>query len=382
MTMLATLLTATPLVATSLAATPLGGALLAATPPSDATAPLWLTLIKVFTVFGITMTLVPMLVLAERRVSAWMQYRVGPNRVGPGGSLQPLADLVKMLFKEELRPDGVPPFIFTAAPAIAAICALSMMAVVPFGGTLEVGGRSIPMVVADTDIGVLVVLALSSIGVYGITLGGWASNSKYSLLGGLRSSAQMISYELSLGISLLGVLVVSGNFESGSFRLSDVIEYQATTGIWNALRLPLGFVLFTIAAFAETNRLPFDLPEAEPELVGGYHTEYSSMRFGLFFLGEYAAMVAGSSVIVCLFLGGWHCPWLTTEVTVGWTGALLQMSVFLAKVLAFLFFFIHVRWTLPRLRYDQLMTLGWKWMLPLSLLNLLWAGAHAALGWF
>ena len=350
--------------------------------PPAAAEPAWLMLVKVLVAFGITMTIVPLLVLAERRVSAWMQYRVGPNRVGIGGSLQPMADLVKMLFKEELRPDGVPPFLFGAAPAIAAICSLSMMAVVPFGGTLEVGGRSIPLVVADADIGVLVVLALSSIGVYGITLGGWASNSKYSLLGGLRSSAQMISYELSLGIALLGVLVVSGSFESGSFRLSEIIRFQAESGAWNVLRLPLGFVLFTIAAFAETNRLPFDLPEAEPELVGGYHTEYSSMRFGLFFLGEYAAMVAGSSVIVCLFLGGWHCPWLATEAVVGPGGALVQVAVFLAKVLAFLFFFIHVRWTLPRLRYDQLMKFGWTWMLPLSLLNLLWAGAHAALGWF
>ncbi|MBL8843444.1 MAG: NADH-quinone oxidoreductase subunit NuoH [Planctomycetes bacterium] len=353
-----------------------------AEPLLDAASPLWLTLLKSVAVFGITMTLVPLLVLAERRVSAWMQYRVGPNRVGIGGSLQPMADLVKMLFKEELKPDGVPAFLFTAAPAIAAITALSMMAVVPFGGTLEIAGRSIPLVVADVDIGVLAVLALSSIGVYGITLGGWASNSKYSLLGGLRSSAQMISYELTLGIALLSVLVAASGPEFGSFKLSELIARQAESGIWNCFKLPLGFVLFTIAAFAETNRLPFDLPEAEPELVGGYHTEYSSMRFGLFFLGEYAAMVAGSAVIVCLFLGGWHFPYLTKEVAVGWGGALTQVAVFLAKVLAFLFFFIHVRWTLPRLRYDQLMNFGWKWMLPLSLLNLLFAGIGAALGWF
>ncbi len=353
--------------------------MLAATTLAD---PLWLTLIKSVAVFGITMTLVPLLVLAERRVSAWMQYRVGPNRVGIGGTMQPMADLVKMLFKEELRPDGVPNFLFTAAPAIAATCALAMMAVVPFGGTLEIGGRSIPLVVADVDIGVLCVLALSSIGVYGITLGGWASNSKYSLLGGLRSSAQMISYELTLGITLLSVLVVASGDSFGSFKLSDLVLRQAESGIWNCFKLPLGFVLFTISAFAETNRLPFDLPEAEPELVGGYHTEYSSMRFGLFFLGEYAAMVAGSAVIVCLFLGGWHFPFVTKEAVVGWGGALTQVAVFLTKVLAFLFFFIHVRWTLPRLRYDQLMNLGWKLMLPLALVNLLFAGLGAALGWF
>ena len=343
--------------------------------------PLWLMLIKVIAVFGITMTIVPLLVLAERRVSAWMQYRVGPNRVGPGGTLQPLADLIKMLFKEELRPNGVPNFLFTAAPAIAAICSLSMMAVVPFGGTLAIGGREIPLVAADVDVGVLVVLAVSSIGVYGITLGGWASNSKYSLLGGLRSSAQMISYELTLGLSLLGVLVLSakdGGF--GSFKLSEIVARQAETGIWNVFKAPLGFVLFTIAAFAETNRLPFDLPEAEPELVGGYHTEYSSMRFGLFFLGEYAAMVAGSSVIVCLFLGGWHLPWLVNTELVGIGGALTQIAVFLGKVMAFLFFFIHVRWTLPRFRYDQLMKLGWKLLLPLALLNLLVTGGLAAAG--
>jgi NADH-quinone oxidoreductase subunit H len=349
---------------------------------TDAAPPFWTSLVMVLVVFGITMTLVPLMVLAERRVSAWMQYRVGPNRVGIGGSLQPLADLVKMLFKEELTPTGVHGLLFTLAPAIAAVCSLSMMAVVPIGGTLAIGGMSIPLVVADADIGVLVVLALSSIGVYGITLGGWASNSKYSLLGGLRSAAQMVSYELTLGISLLSVLVVSGSFESGSFRLSEIIRHQAESGLWNVVRLPLGFVLFTVAAFAETNRLPFDLPEAEPELVGGYHTEYSAMRFGLFFLGEYAAMVAGSSVIVCLFLGGWHLPWLAPAATVGIGGALVQVCVFLAKVLAFLFFFIHVRWTLPRLRYDQLMKFGWKWMLPLSLLNLLFAGAGAAWGWF
>lgn len=354
--------------------------LAALAPP--AAEPLWVVPVKALAAFGITMTLVPFLVLAERRVSAWMQYRVGPDRVGPFGTLQPLADLLKMLLKEEVRPAGAPRFLFGAAPAIAAICSLSMMAVVPFGGTLEAGGRSIALVVADVDIGVLFVLVLSSLGVYGITLGGWSSNSKYSLLGGLRSSAQMISYELTLGITLLSVLVVAGGPEGGSFRLSDIVAHQAQSGLWNVVRLPLGFVLFTIAAFAETNRLPFDLPEAEPELVGGYHTEYSAMRFGLFFLGEYAAMVAGSAVAVCLFLGGWHLPFLTPSVVVGPGGALVQVAAFLAKLLAFLFFFIHVRWTLPRLRYDQLMDFGWKVLLPLSLLNLLFAGAGAAAGLF
>jgi NADH-quinone oxidoreductase subunit H len=343
--------------------------------------PLWIVLVKAVAVFAFTLTLVPMLVLVERRVSAFMQYRVGPNRVGPFGSLQPLADLLKMLFKEEVRPGGVRSFLFTAGPVISAVCAMFMMAVVPLGGTLRAGGRDVRLVVADVDVGVLVVLATSSIGVYGITLGGWSSNSKYSLLGGLRSAAQMISYELTLGLSLLGVLVLGAKSTTfGSFSLSDVIARQAESGVWNVLKCPLGFLLFTTSAFAETNRLPFDLPEAEPELVGGYHTEYSAMKFGLFFLGEYAAMIAGSAVVVCLFLGGWHFPFVTKAETVDLPGALLQVAVFVAKLLAFLFFFIHVRWTLPRFRYDQLMNLGWKVMLPLALLNLLVTGGLVAAG--
>jgi NADH-quinone oxidoreductase subunit H len=349
------------------------------------TDPLWISLVKAVAVFAFTLTLVPLLVLAERRISAWMQYRVGPNRVGPFGSMQPLADLVKMLFKEELRPAGVPAFLFGAAPAIAAICSLFMMAVVPLGGTLLFGGHSTRMVVADVDVGVLAVLATSSLGVYGITLGGWASNSKYSLLGGLRSSAQMISYELTMGLSLLSVLVLVRHGDAGLFgslSLSDIVASQASSGIWNVVKCPLGFLLFTTAAFAETNRLPFDLPEAEPELVGGYHTEYSAMKFGLFFLGEYAAMVAGSAVVVCLFLGGWHLPFVTGAEAVGVPGALLQVGVFVAKLLVFLFFFIHVRWTLPRFRYDQLMDLGWKVMLPLALVNLLVTGGLVAAGVF
>jgi len=343
--------------------------------------PLWISALKAVAVFAFTLGLVPMLVLAERRVSAWMQYRVGPNRVGPFGLLQPFADLIKMLFKEELRPGGVPALLFTLAPAVTATCAMFMMAVVPLGGTLLIGGRSIRLVVADVDVGVLVVLAVSSLGVYGITLGGWASNSKYSLLGGLRSSAQMISYELTLGLALLSVLVLGASASGfGSFRLSDLVAQQAASGIWNVLKCPLGFLLFTTAAFAETNRLPFDLPEAEPELVGGYHTEYSAMKFGLFFLGEYAAMISASAVIVCLFLGGWHLPFVTTTEAVGIPGALVQIAVFVGKVVAFLFFFIWVRWTLPRFRYDQLMNFGWKIMLPLALLNLLVTGGLAAAG--
>ncbi len=345
--------------------------------------PLWLTALKALGALGITLSMVPIMVLAERRVSAWIQYRIGPNRVGFAGSMQPLADLVKMLFKEEVRPRGVGSFLFTAAPAITAISAMVMTAVIPFGGTLVLGEHRIPLVVANVDIGILLVLAAGSIGVYGLTLGGWASNSKYSLLGGLRSSAQMISYELTLGLSLLGVLLVTASsHDFGTFNLHEIVVRQAEVGLtgWLIFKAPVAFVLFTISAFAETNRLPFDLPEAEPELVGGYHTEYSSLRFGLFFLGEYAAMFVASCVIVALFLGGWHLPFVTERAEVGVVGALQQLLVYFGKVGAFVFFFIHVRWTLPRFRYDQLMDLGWKLALPLALVNLLVTGGLVAFG--
>ncbi len=346
------------------------------------TEPFFLSFLKALVVFAIALGAVPALVLAERRVSAFMQYRVGPNRVGPLGTLQPLADLIKMIFKEEVRPDGASPWIFSAAPAITAICALATAAIVPFGGVLVVGERRIPLIVADVEIGVLVALAMSSMAVYGLTLGGWSSNSKYSLLGGLRSSAQMISYELTLGLSLISVLLLSRDPEGfGSFGLRSAVETQAQGGLlsWNVFKAPISFLLFTIASFAETHRLPFDLPEAEPELVGGYHTEYSAMRFGLFFLGEYAAMFVSSCIIVCLFLGGWHLPFVADEVEVDGFGALLQLGSFLLKVGAVTFFFIHVRWTLPRFRYDQLMSLGWKVLLPVALLNLLVMGSLVAL---
>jgi NADH-quinone oxidoreductase subunit H len=345
--------------------------------------PIWVSFLKAVMAFAITLGAVPLIVLGERRISAFIQYRIGPNRVGLFGSLQPLADVVKLLFKEEVRPRDAQPFLFVLAPAITTICALSMVAIVPFGGSLQVGDQLIPLVVANVDIGILVFLAASSIGVYGLTLGGWASRSKYSLLGGLRSSAQMISYELTLGISLLSVLLLNvGDQGFATLNLHHIVRHQAEQGVlgWNILAAPLAFVLFTISAFAETNRLPFDLPEAEPELVGGYHTEYSSMRFALFFLGEYAAMFVASAMIVCLFLGGWHLPGVTDQEVVGVAGAILQVLVFLAKISVLLFFFIQVRWTLPRLRYDQLMDLGWKFMLPLALLNLVVTGGLVAAG--
>ncbi|MFO0985315.1 MAG: NADH-quinone oxidoreductase subunit NuoH [Planctomycetota bacterium] len=331
--------------------------------------------IKSVFMLAITLGMVPILLLLERRISAFMQHRYGPNRVGPFGVLQPLADAIKFIFKEDVVPRDANPFIFTLAPALAAIPPIAMMAVVPFGDALTLGGRTIPLVVANVDIGILFVLAASSMAVYGITLGGWASASKYSLLGGLRASAQMISYELAMGLSVVGVLMVTTvHGHTGSLSLHDIARDQIEHG-WNVLRQPLAFCIFLVAAFAETNRLPFDLPEAEPELVGGYHTEYSAMSFALFFMGEYAAMVASSAVMVTLFFGGWHLPGLALFAAAGGVPlAILQFLVFMAKVMICLLFFIQVRWTLPRFRYDQLMNIGWKVMLPAALANILITG--------
>jgi NADH-quinone oxidoreductase subunit H len=313
--------------------------------------------------------LVALLVWAERRISAFIQDRLGPNRVGPMGLLQSVADLFKFVFKEDVTPGHVNKPYFVLAPAIAMTPALISLAVIPFASNL---------VIADLDVGILFIFAISSLGVYGMAIGGWASNSKYSLLGGIRSSAQMISYEICLGLSVIGVFMLAG-----TLRLQDVVAMQGDgieifgdqyPGIlgrlldWNIFAQPLAFLLFIISGFAETNRLPFDLPEAEQELAAGFHTEYSSMKFALFFLGEYAAMFIISAVTVTLFLGGWTLFGLED---LGWVA---QLLIFTGKVLALLFFFIWVRWTLPRFRYDQLMRLGWQVFLPLGLLNILLTG--------
>jgi NADH-quinone oxidoreductase subunit H len=315
-----------------------------------------LILIKLVLVFGIVLFMAAYLVLAERKLLARMQLRYGPNRAGPFGMIQPLADLIKLLTKEDFIPGTADRWLFLIAPGITALTALLTFAVIPFGPTLEVLGQPVPLVICDLNIGLLYVLALSSLAGYGIALGGWASNSKYSLIGSIRGLSQLISYELALGLSVVPVVMMAK-----SFSLTAIVMAQQQIPF--ALLNPLAFLIFLICIFAESNRIPFDLPEAENELVGGFHTEYSGMRFGLFFLGEYINLVVLSSMLTILFLGGWHGPWLPGIV---W---------FIVKVLAICFFFIWVRGSLPRLRYDQLMNFGWKVLLPLALLNVLVTGA-------
>jgi NADH-quinone oxidoreductase subunit H len=351
-------------------------------------------------VFVIILPMVSYTVYAERRVSAMIQDRLGPNRVGHFGLAQPIADAVKLLLKEDFTPASVNKFYYWLAPACAMAPSLMALAVIPFGSNLF----GVPMVVANVDIGVLWVFAVSSLGVYGIVLAGWSSNSKYPFLGGIRSSSQMISYELSLGLSVIPIFLICG-----TLNLPDIVKYQIENGwlispIWlkgislTGINFPLlvssifsvnalvklllwvplfvSFVVFMVSMFAETNRLPFDLPESETELVGGYHTEYSSMKFALFFLGEYAAMITGSAVIVTLFFGAWHIPFLPNDPSqFPWLGDLIlgiiHIAAFFIKVAVLLFFFIWVRWTFPRFRYDQLMRLGWYFFFEIALANIL-----------
>jgi NADH-quinone oxidoreductase subunit H len=316
-------------------------------------------------VFFMLLNSAAIMVYVERKVAAHLQQRVGPYLVGPKGLLQPLADIIKLMFKEELRPRAADAFLFALAPIVSATCAFAAFAVVPFGAETTLFGLvpgGLRLQVADVNVAILVVFAIASMSVYGIVLAGWSSNSKYSLLGGLRSSAQMISYELSYGLALASVLVV-GN----SLSLTDIVNRQAGAwwGIlprWFLFVQPVGFLIYLTAGIAETNRAPFDFPEAEQELVAGYHTEYSSMSFAMFFLAEYINMVTVSAVATDLFLGGWHGPFLPESL--GWIW-------FLIKVGALLFFYVWMRWTLPRYRYDQLMRFGWKILLPLAVLNLL-----------
>ncbi|MBS3755062.1 MAG: NADH-quinone oxidoreductase subunit NuoH [Desulfobacterales bacterium] len=314
---------------------------------------------KITAVLTAVMVLAAYLVLVERKLLGRFQVRYGPNRAGIYGILQPVADGIKLLLKEDLMPEGADRAIFLAAPAVVAITALMMFAVVPFGPRLTIGGREIPMVITDINVGLLYVFALSSLGVYGVALGGWASNSKYALLGGIRGAAQMISYELALGLSIVPVVMLAG-----SFSLVDIVNAQA--GLPFILVQPLAFGVFLISAMAETKRIPFDLPEAETELGAGYHTEYSGMRFGLFFLGEYVHMQVMGALVAVFFLGGWRGPVLPPPV---WL---------LVKIVLVVLFMIWVRATLPRLRYDQLMNLGWKVLIPLALVNILITGAFMA----
>ncbi|MHC4941468.1 MAG: NADH-quinone oxidoreductase subunit NuoH [Planctomycetota bacterium] len=335
-------------------------------------------IVKILVVFGVQLGSVAVLVYLERRVSAFIQSRYGPNRVGPFGLLQPMADMVKLFFKEEFYPANANRLVFMLSPVMAMAPAFLMMAVIPFGSYVVIAGEPIKLVCADLGMGVLLVLGASSLTVYGLTMGGWSSGSKYSLMGGVRGTAQMISYELSLGLAVVSVLLLSDGFS-----LWDIAMKQSG-GIfhWYIFRQPLAFFIFLIAIFAETNRLPFDLPEADSELVSGYHTEYSSMKFAFFFMGEYAAMAAGAAMMVVLFLGGWHFPGMGLLGLEGWPLAIVGMLVFVAKVGIILLFFIQVRWTLPRFRYDQLMNLGWKVLLPLGLINVLLTGLLVSLDVF
>ena len=327
---------------------------------------LWATLFTIAGVFAVLMGTCAFLIYVERKVAAWVQDRVGPNRVGPAGIFQSLADGLKFLFKEEIIPDHVDKPLYLLAPCIAMAMALLAFAVVPFGAT---GDPSKPefqtsyqfVLAPGLDIGIVFLFAVTSLTVYAILLAGWASNSKYSLFGGLRSSAQVISYEIPLGLSVVGVVLLSS-----SLNLETIIWKQAEHGVWNIVYQPLAFLIFATSAFAETNRVPFDLPEAEQELVGGYHTEYSAMKFAMFFLGEYTSLVTSSFVMVVLFFGGWHLPWIA-EGGAFW---LIKLIVFAGKVTAIILFFMLIRWTLPRFRFDQLMGLAWRVLIPLAVVNL------------
>lgn len=326
--------------------------------------------------FGAVLGVVAYTVLAERKVLGWIQGRIGPNRVGPWGIFQPFADLLKFILKEDLVPDKSTKFIYFLAPFIALTCALMPMIAYPFGPAITTidwsflpfglgeGIRQLPLTIANIDVGVLYVLAITSVGVYGIALAGWSSNSKYSLMGGLRSSAQMISYELAMGASILGVVMLAG-----TLNLSGIIDAQRR---WTWFIIPqiIGFFVFLIAAFAETNRVPFDLPEAETELVAGFHTEYSALKFALFFMAEYVNMFTVSVMVVTLFLGGWHVPGLAYIVPEGSVPyAIVSVLAFFLKLFFFLFLYIWVRGTLPRFRFDQLMSFGWKFLLPVAIAN-------------
>jgi NADH-quinone oxidoreductase subunit H len=321
-------------------------------------------LIKAGVAFGIYMLCVAYTTLLERRVAGWIQDRIGPNRVGPQGLLQPIADGVKNFMKEEALPGGANTALFILAPALAFIPAMITWAVLPFGAPLPIPGVGlISMAVADLPVGFLFILAISSLGVYGLTIAGWSSNNKYALLGGLRASAQMISYEIAMGMSTVCVLLLAGNV-----NLNEIVAQQQGQ-TWNVLMLTLAFFIFAVAALAETNRVPFDLPESESELVAGYHAEYSSMRYSMFPLAEYANIITSSGLMVTLFFGGWDIPFTHWDNVAPWSGlkTLLTLGMYFAKVFFFVFAFIWIRWTVPRFRYDQLMSLGWKILLPMAL---------------
>jgi len=338
-------------------------------------------------VMNMMLGLIAYLILLERKTAAWIQDRLGPNRVGPGGLLQPLADGVKFILKEEFIPKAADKALFLLAPVAIFTPALCGFAIIPWGGILAKDAsvlglwkfpENFPVMVSNTHVGVLIALAATGLATYGVVLGGWSSGSKYSFLGGLRAAAQMLSYEVPLALSLMAVLLTVGSLNLESVVESQVDYFAGFIPKWNIFVHPVMAVIFIAAIFAESNRTPFDLPECETELVGGYHTEYSSMKFALFFLAEYASMVTGSAIMVAVFLGGWHLPWVDLAIyhqaqpaVSDWIGAALKFGVFWGKVVGFLFFYMWVRWTLPRFRFDQLMRLAWRGMIPVALAGLL-----------
>lgn len=325
--------------------------------------------ILIVIIFIITLVIAMYSTILERKFAAWLQDRIGPNRTGPGGILQPLADGVKMFMKEEIIPANAHKFLFIMGPMLAMTTALMASVVIPWGKSLKIGDFVMDLQVADLNIGILYVFGVVSIGVYGIMIGGWASNNKFSLLGALRASSQMISYELAMSLSLVAVIMSTGTLSMGE------IAAQQSGWHWNVFTQPLSFIIFIICAFAETNRTPFDLPECETELIGGYHTEYSSMGLGFYLFAEYINMFISSAVMATIFFGGYNMPFLDQLGLAPNVEALIGTAFFFGKIAFFILFFMWVRWTIPRFRYDQLMNLGWKVMIPLALVNILITGS-------
>lgn len=321
-------------------------------------------------VFAITMGVAAYSTYAERKIAAFMQDRLGPNRAGPYGLLQPLADGMKFFFKEDFTPADADKWLFVAGPSLAMLVALLTSAVIPWSTALQIGGQSFPLQVTDLNIGVLYITGAVSIGVYGIMIGGWASNNKFALLGAIRASSQMISYEIGMGIALIAIILMSG-----SLSITDIVNQQHGMN-WNIFYQPIGFIIFLVCAFAECNRTPFDLPECEQELVGGYHTEYSSMKLGMFMFSEYVNMFVSSALISSLYFGGYNFPFMDASIFQSSPNllAFVGFCVLFAKILFFIFFFMWIRWTIPRFRYDQLMHLGWRVLMPLAIVNMLLTG--------
>jgi len=326
-------------------------------------------LILIVVVISASLVIAMYTTFAERKVAAILQDRRGPNRAGPFGLLQPLADGLKLFFKEEIIPDFSNKFLFILGPALAMLTAMMTSAIIPWGDKVQLFGREISLQITDVNVGILYVFGVVSLGVYGIMIGSWASNNKFSLMGGLRAASQIISYELAMGISMIALLMVTG-----TLSLKEMVVQQQA-GYWNIVKQPLGFLIFLICAFAECNRTPFDLPEAENELIGGYHTEYSSMKLGFFLFAEYINMFVSSVIMATLFFGGYDIPFFNEATLSPNIAAILGIVALMAKVVFFIFLFMWVRWTIPRFRYDQLMHLGWRILIPLALFNMLATGA-------